>query len=141
MKVGHFSFLKLLLNSGATDFVLETAVVFVLETAVVLYTSCCAMAKGHHLNTSIVLAAVHGLLGLPGQCARSSLQSLPPSPPPPPPVPVPNKHPCFCDVKQRVYRYGGTVNMFHCLCQQEAELNSTTAAPRKDRAAIPIFYA
>ena len=38
------------------------------------------MAKGQHLNTSIVLAAVHGLLGLPGRCARSSLHSFAPFP-------------------------------------------------------------
>ena len=34
------------------------------------------MAGGHHLNASVVLAAVHGLLGLPGRCARSSLHSF-----------------------------------------------------------------
>ena len=36
------------------------------------------MARGHRLNTSIVLAAAHGLLGLPGRCARSSLHTLAP---------------------------------------------------------------
>ena len=42
------------------------------------------MARGHRLNTSIVLAAVHGLLGLSGRCARSSFHSLatPPTPHP-----------------------------------------------------------
>ena len=34
------------------------------ETAIAQCTSRCAMAKGHRLNTSIVLAAVHGLSGL-----------------------------------------------------------------------------
>ena len=34
------------------------------ETAVARCTSRCAMARGHRLNTSIVLAAVHGLSGL-----------------------------------------------------------------------------
>ena len=34
------------------------------------------MARGHRLNTSIVLAAVHGLLGLSGLCVRSSHHSL-----------------------------------------------------------------
>ena len=34
------------------------------ETAVVQCTSCWAMARGHRLNTSVVLAAVHGLSGL-----------------------------------------------------------------------------
>ena len=48
-------------------------------------------------NTSIVLAAVRGLLGLPGRCAQSSLNSLSrPLPHPRTPVPVHNKHPCFC---------------------------------------------
>ena len=42
-----------------------------------------------------LLAAVHGLLGLPGRCARSCLHSLAP-PPPPTSVPVPNKQPRFC---------------------------------------------
>ena len=34
------------------------------ETAIAKYTSCCAMVRGHRLNTSIVMAAVHGLSGL-----------------------------------------------------------------------------
>ena len=34
------------------------------ETAIARCTSRCAMARGHRLNTSIVLAAVHGLSGL-----------------------------------------------------------------------------
>ena len=34
------------------------------ETAIALCTSRCAMARGHRLNTAIVLAAVHGLSGL-----------------------------------------------------------------------------
>ena len=42
-----------------------------------------AQWRGHRLNTSIALAAVHGLLGLPGRCSRSSLHSPPPSPPSP----------------------------------------------------------
>ena len=56
------------------------------ETAIVQCTSRWAMARGHRLNTSIVLAAVHGLLGLP------CLHSLAPSSH----VPVPNKHSNFC---------------------------------------------
>ena len=43
--------------------------------------------RGDCLNTSIVLAAVHGLLGLPGRCTRSSLHSFAPSASP---------HPCPC---------------------------------------------
>ena len=35
-----------------------------IETAIAQCTSGCAMARGHCLNTSIVLAAVHGLSGL-----------------------------------------------------------------------------
>ena len=59
------------------------------------------MARGHRLNISIVLAAVHGPLGLPGRCARSSLHSLAPS--------VPTLSPSLIsilasvDVKQNVY--------------------------------------
>ena len=34
------------------------------ETAIARCTRRCAMARGHRLNTSIVLAAVHGLSGL-----------------------------------------------------------------------------
>ena len=34
------------------------------ETAIAQFTSRWAMARGHRLNTSIVLAAVHGLSGL-----------------------------------------------------------------------------
>ena len=34
------------------------------ETAVARCTSRCALARGHRLNASIVLAAVHGLSGL-----------------------------------------------------------------------------
>ena len=45
------------LNSGATD------IVTLSSTAVETATRC-AMARGHRLNTSIVLAAVHGLSGL-----------------------------------------------------------------------------
>ena len=46
--------LSMFVNSGATDIVLVT----------LSSTSRWAMARGHRLNTSIVLAAVHGLSGL-----------------------------------------------------------------------------
>ena len=61
-KLDFFSFelSKLFVNSSATDIVFETAV----ETAIAQCTSRWAMARGHRLNTSIVLAAVHGLYGL-----------------------------------------------------------------------------
>ena len=60
------------------------------ETAIAWYTSCCAMARGHCLNILVALAAVHGLLGLPGRCARSSHSLfLPPRRTPPPRRPRP----------------------------------------------------
>ena len=62
---------QLFLNSGATDFV------FSVETAVAWYSSCYAMASGHCLNIFVFLAAVHGILGLPGWRLRSSLRSVP----------------------------------------------------------------
>ena len=55
---------ELFLNSIAADIVLVTVPSMAVETAIAQCTSCCAMARGHLLNTSIVLAAVHGLSGL-----------------------------------------------------------------------------
>ena len=55
------------------------------------------MARGHRLNTSIILAAVHGLSGLFRAYPRSSLHSFVPFPP----VPVPNKPPRFCGRKAK----------------------------------------
>ena len=60
------------------------------------------MARGHRLNTSIVLAAVHGLFGLPGRCARSSLHSLAPFPPLSPSL---ISILASVDVKQNVYGF------------------------------------
>ena len=77
--------LRLLLNSSATDIVLVTLLRTAVETAFVKYTSCCAMARGHCRNIVVVLAAVHGFLGLPGRYARSSLHSFAPFPPCPRP--------------------------------------------------------
>ena len=52
---------ELFLNSSATDIVLVTAQAgTTVETAIARCTSRWAMARGHRLNTSIVLAAVHG---------------------------------------------------------------------------------
>ena len=51
-------------NSSATDIVLVTLYSTAVETAIAHCTSRWAMARGHRLNTSIVLAAVHGLSGL-----------------------------------------------------------------------------
>ena len=57
------------------------------ETAVAQCTSRWAMARGHRLNTSIVLAAVHGLSGLfrAVSAVEPSLFRSPPPPPPPSP--------------------------------------------------------
>ena len=59
-----FELSKLFVNSGATDIVLVTLSSTAVETAIAQCTSRWAMARGHRLNTSIVLAAVHGLSGL-----------------------------------------------------------------------------
>ena len=55
-----FELSKLFVNSCATDIVLVTVETAV-ERAIAQCTSRWAMARGHRLNTSIVLAAVHGL--------------------------------------------------------------------------------
>ena len=54
----------LFVNSGATDIVLVTLSSTAAERAIAQCTSRWAIARGHRLNTSIVLAAVHGLSGL-----------------------------------------------------------------------------
>ena len=59
------------------------------------------MARGHSLNTSIVLAAVHGLSGLFRAVSAVEPSLFRPLPPPPPPVPVPNKPPRFCGRKAK----------------------------------------
>ena len=66
------------------------------KTAIAQCTSRRAMARGHRLNTSITLVAVHGLSGL-FRAVSAVEPSLfrPPPPPPPPPPPVPMKHPRF----------------------------------------------
>ena len=51
-------------NSGAADIVLVTLSSTAVETAIAQCTSRWAMARGHRLNISIVLVAVHGLSGL-----------------------------------------------------------------------------
>ena len=53
-----------IINSGATDIDLVTLSSTAVERAIAQCTNRWAMARGHHLNTSIVLAAVHGLSGL-----------------------------------------------------------------------------
>ena len=60
-----FELSKLFVNSGATDIVLVILSSTAVETAIARCTSRWAMAaRGHRLNTSIVLAAVYGLSGL-----------------------------------------------------------------------------
>ena len=68
------------------------------KTAIAPRTSRWAMARGHRLNTSIVLAAVHGLSGL-----FRAVSAVEPSlfRPLQPPVPVPNKRPRFCGRKAK----------------------------------------
>ena len=75
------------------------------ETAVAQGTSRCAMARGHRLNTSIVLAAVHGLFGV-----FRAVSAVEPSHflPPPLPVPVPNKPHRFCGRKVKCTSQQGT---------------------------------
>ena len=51
-----------------------------IETAIAQCKSRWAMARGHRLNTSIVLAAVHSLSGLFRTVSRSSLHSVVPFP-------------------------------------------------------------
>ena len=72
------------------------------ETAIAQCTSRCAMARGHRLNTSIVLAAVHGLSGL-----FRAVSAVEPSaalsfhlPPTPTPSPSLISHLASVDVKQ-----------------------------------------
>ena len=53
--------LQLFLNSSAMDTVFVTLLHTAVETETVSYTSYCTMARGHCLNTSIVLAVVPGV--------------------------------------------------------------------------------
>ena len=78
----------LFLNSSATDIVLVTLPSTAAEIATARCTSRCAMARGHRLNTSIVLAVVHGLSGL-----FQAVSAVEPSfsrPPPPSPHSAPS---------------------------------------------------
>ena len=62
-QVGCLELSKLFVNSSATDIVLMTLSSTAVETAIAQCTSRWAMTRGHRLNTSIVMAAVHGLSG------------------------------------------------------------------------------
>ena len=89
------------LTSSATDIVLVTLPSTPVERAIVQCTSRCAMARGHCRNTSIVLAAVHGLSGLfrAVSAVKPSL-SRPLSPSPPPLSPSLISNLASVDVKQ-----------------------------------------
>ena len=60
----RFELSKWFVNSSATDIVLATLPSTAVETAIAQCTSRWAMTRGHRLNTSIVLAAVHGVSGI-----------------------------------------------------------------------------
>ena len=83
-------------NSGATDIVLVTLSSTAVERAIAQCTGRWAMARGHRLNTSIVLAAVHGLSGL--FRAVSAVEPFILSPPSHS-VPVPNRPTRLCGRK------------------------------------------
>ena len=91
-----FELSRLFLNSGATDIVLVTLSSTAVETAIAQCTSRWVMARGHRLNTSIVLAAVHGLSGL--FRAVSAVEPFTLSPPSHS-VPVPNRPTRLCGRK------------------------------------------
>ena len=67
-------------SSFTMDIVLVTLSSTAVETAIAQCTSRWAMARGHRLNTSIVLVAVHGLSGLFGRFSWSSLSLSRPLP-------------------------------------------------------------
>ena len=83
-------------NSGATDIVLVTLSSTAVETAIAQCTSRWEMARGHRLNTAIVLAAVHGLSG-PFR-AVSAVEPFTLSPPSHS-VPIPNRPSRLCGRK------------------------------------------
>ena len=58
--------LHLFLNSRATDTVFVTLLRTAVETAIAEYTSCYTMRRPHCLSIAVVLAVVHGLLGILG---------------------------------------------------------------------------
>ena len=89
----------LFINSSAMDTVLVTLPSTAVETA----RCTMPMARGHRLNTAIVLAEVHGLSSL-FQAVSAVMPSLscPPLPPHPHiPIPYCYKQPCFCGRKAK----------------------------------------
>ena len=101
-------------NSSATDIVLVTLSSTAVERAIAQCTSRWAMARGHRLNTSIVLAAVHGLSGL--FRAVSAVESFTLSPPSHS-VPVPNRPTRLCGRKATLNqtKRGHQSTRHHCL--------------------------
>ena len=106
-------------STAVHDIVLVTLPSMAVETAIALCTGCWAMAREHHLNTSIVLAAVHGLSGpfLVISAVEPSLSC--PLPPPPLPSPSQISNLTSVDVKQ----YGQVMPiislslvLFACMC-------------------------
>ena len=93
-------------NSGATDIVLVTLSSTAVERAIAQCTSRWAMVRGHRLNTSIVLVAVHGLSGL--FRAVSTVDPFTLSPPSHS-VPVPNRPTRLCGCKATLNHQDGTL--------------------------------
>ena len=83
-KLDFFRF-GLFFNSSATDIVFVTLPGTAVETAIAQCTRRWAMARGHRHNTSIVLAAVHGLSGLFRAVSEVEPSLFPPLPPCPRP--------------------------------------------------------
>ena len=88
------------------DIVLVALPSTAVETAVAQCTSCWAMARGNRLNTSIVLAAVHGLSGLFRAVSAVEPSLFRPPPPPAPPSPSLISHLASVDVKQHGDSHG-----------------------------------
>ena len=83
-----------------TGIVLVTLPSTAVETAIAQCSSRWAMARGHRLNTSIVLAAVHGLSSLFRAVSAVEPSLCRPLPPPPPPSPSLKSHLASVHVKQ-----------------------------------------
>ena len=94
------------INSGATDIVLVTLSSTAVERAIAQCTSRWAMARGHRLNTSIVLVAVHGLSGL--FRAVSAVEPFTLSPPSHS-IPVPNRPTSLCGRKATLNQTAGSL--------------------------------
>jgi len=110
-KLDFFRF-ELFLNSSATDLVHVTLPSTAVETAIAQCTSRWAMARGHRINTSIVLAAVHGLSSL-FRAVFAVEPSL--SRPLSPLFPSLISNLASVDVKRHGHKLFGWVNVCRCL--------------------------